>query len=68
VASSSDPQPVLRPEVGSQLLRDGRFYVVTQVMPRMTRYTKKNQDTRIEGYTLGLRLALPTDSPLVDYR
>lgn len=49
--------------VGDQLWRDGRCYVVTVVQTNMTPYRRKDQDTRIESYTLGLRAALPTDDP-----
>lgn len=52
-----------RYQVGDQLWRDGRCYVVTVVQPRITPFRRNGQTTRVEGYTLGLRAAMPTDDP-----
>lgn len=43
------------PKVGDVVERDGDLWRVTDVMPRLTPYRRANQDTRVEGYTLGLK-------------
>lgn len=46
----------MRPKVGDGVFIDGRRYVVTHVQARLTPYKNgKSQDTRIEGWTVGLK-------------
>jgi hypothetical protein len=52
-----------RYQIGDQLWREGRCYVVTVVQPCITPFRRKDQTTCVEGYTLGLRAAVPTDDP-----
>lgn len=49
--------------VGDQFWCDNRCYVVAVVQPRITPFRRKGQTTRVEGYMLGLRVAMPTDDP-----
>jgi len=42
-------------QVGDIIERDGRRYRVARIDRVLTPYRKKNQDTRVEGETLGLR-------------
>jgi hypothetical protein len=49
------------PKRGDIVERDGVRYVVVDVMPRLTPFRKKNQDTTVEGYTLGLARAVHCD-------
>lgn len=51
-------------KIGDQIWADGKLYVIIDVQPKLSKYKKKNQDTKIEGHTLGLRLAMPFDVPL----
>lgn len=44
----------LPPALGSVLLFDGERWIVTDVWPRLTPYRHAGQDTRVEGYTIGL--------------
>lgn len=45
----------MTPKIGDVVERDGARFTVTHVMPRFTPYRRANQDTRVEGWTLGLR-------------
>jgi len=45
----------MEPKVGERIMRDGKEWEVTSVTPHLTPFRKKHQDTKVEGYTLGLR-------------
>lgn len=51
--------------VGDLVVKGGITFVIASVDTRMTTYKSGHDDQliRTEGYTLGLRLALPWDSP-----
>lgn len=44
-----------KPVVGAIIKIDGKSMEIVDVTPIMTPYTKKNQDTRLEGYSISVR-------------
>lgn len=44
-----------RPRVGDLVEWGGRLWCVVVVTPRLTPYRRRGQDTRVEGYTVGLK-------------
>lgn len=44
-----------KPIIGSIIVVDGKRMEVVDVTPILTPYTKKNQDTRLEGYSISVR-------------
>jgi hypothetical protein len=50
---------VTKPVVGQLIERSGQWWRVIAVWPRLTPYRKENQDTRVEGWTLGLERVKP---------
>lgn len=60
------PMLSTHPKIGDVVERDGLRFTVTHVMPRLTPYKRANQDTRVEGWTLGLRRFHGVSFDLVD--
>lgn len=44
-----------RPKLGDEMVHDGKVYTIVDVMDRLTPYTRPNQDTKVIGYTVGLK-------------
>jgi hypothetical protein len=55
---------VTPPRVGDLVERGGATWRVTDVAPRLTPYRRRGQDTRVEGWTLGLVRLTPLEELL----
>lgn len=54
----------MRPAAPSKVMIDGTVYTVVEATPCVTPFRRPGQDTRIVGWTLGLKRALPHNERL----